>query len=69
MSADEETAVSLRGAAARAKPIPVLYWPVWMATLAAALVVFYAFLTPVWMAIRVIAWVSERPLFRRSGSE
>ena len=31
-----------------------------MAILAAALVVFYVFLTPIWMAIRAIAWLTER---------
>jgi hypothetical protein len=58
-------APSARAEAARARPIPFLYWPLWSATLALALVVFYGILTPVWMAIRVVAWVSERPLFRR----
>jgi hypothetical protein len=56
---------STRGAAARAKPVPLFYWPLWMATLAVALVFFYGILTPVWMLVRVAAWVSERPLFRR----
>lgn len=45
-------------------PVPVYYWPIWMAILAAALVVFYAILTPVWMAIRGIAWLSEHGPFR-----
>jgi hypothetical protein len=56
---------SPRAAAARAKPIPILYWPLWGASLAVALVFFYGILTPVWMLVRVAAWVSERPLFRR----
>ena len=42
------------------KPIPLLYWPLWMALLALALVVFYVFLTPIWMGIRLVGWVSER---------
>ena len=42
------------------KRIPILYWPLWMATLGLALVVFYVFLTPVWMAVRLVAWLSER---------
>ena len=58
-------APSARAAAARARPIPFLYWPLWSATLALALVVFYGILTPVWMAIRFVAWVGERPLFRQ----
>jgi len=36
-----------------------------MAILAAALTVFYGILTPLWMAVRLVAWVSERPIFRR----
>jgi hypothetical protein len=48
------------------KPIPVYYWPLWMATLALALFVFYVLLTPVWMGIRLVAWLSDRRLFRGS---
>ena len=55
----------LPGAAARRRGIPVLYWPLWMATLAIALVLFYGFLTPVWMLVRLVAWVSEHPRLRR----
>lgn len=47
------------------RPIPFLYWPLWMATLALSLVIFYGFLTPIWMLIRLVAWVSERRLFNR----
>ena len=56
---------SPRAAAARARPIPLVYWPLWTATLAAALVVFYGILTPFWMGIRLAAWLGERLLFRR----
>lgn len=45
-------------------PVPLYYWPLWMLILGAALVLFYGILTPVWMAIRGIAWLSER---RASG--
>jgi hypothetical protein len=41
-------------------PIPWYWWPVWMALLAAGLLFFYMVLTPVWMAIRAVAWLSER---------
>jgi hypothetical protein len=46
------------------KPIPVYYWPLWMVTLGVALIVFYGFLTPIWMLVRFVAWVSERRLLR-----
>jgi hypothetical protein len=42
------------------RPIPLYYWALWMTTLGAALVVFYVFLTPLWMGIRALAWLSER---------
>jgi hypothetical protein len=61
----ERIALSLRAQQARRKPVPVLYWPLWMATLGLALVIFYGILTPVWMLVRLVAWASERPLFRR----
>jgi hypothetical protein len=47
------------------QPVPFYYWAIWMAILGVALVVFYGILTPFWMAIRAIAWVSEHPLLRR----
>ena len=52
------------------KPIPIYYWPIWMITLAAALIVFYGLLTPIWMLVRLVAWVSERRLLKpRAQSE
>jgi hypothetical protein len=45
------------------RPIRWYHWPLWMGTLAAALAVFYGILTPLWMLIRLLAWISERPLF------
>ncbi len=41
-------------------PIPWYWWPWWMFLLALGLVVFYAAFTPVWMAFRGVAWLSER---------
>ena len=49
-------------------PIPWYYWPFWLATLAVALVLFYVVLTPVWMGIRLVAWLTERAVPRRSGA-
>ncbi len=42
------------------RPIPFYWWPLWMSLLGVALVVFYVFLTPIWMGIRLVAWLSER---------
>ena len=41
------------------RPIPFYYWPWWMALLALGLFVFYVVLTPVWMGIRLVAWLAE----------
>ncbi len=50
------------------EPIPFWRWPFWFGLLAVALVVFYGILTPIWMAIRAVAWLSEHPLLRRRSS-
>jgi hypothetical protein len=39
---------------------------VWWLTLAAALVVFYVLLTPIWMGWRALAWLAEFRARRRS---
>jgi hypothetical protein len=44
--------------------IPLWYWPFWMFLLAIGLFVFYVVLTPVWMGIRLVAWLAERRRFR-----
>ena len=51
--------------AAARRPIPLRYWVLWIVTLGAALFVFYVLLTPVWMGIRLLAWLSDRRMFRR----
>lgn len=40
-------------------PVPARYWALWLSILAAALVVFYVLLPPVWMGIRAAAWLAE----------
>jgi hypothetical protein len=48
----------------RPQPIPFYWWPIWMTMLALGLILFYGILTPFWMAIRGIAWVSEHSFLR-----
>jgi hypothetical protein len=43
----------------RRPQIPFYYWPFWMLLLAIGLFVFYGLFTPGWMAVRLVAWVSE----------
>jgi hypothetical protein len=44
---------------------PVRYWAAWWAILGAAVVLFYVILTPVWIGLRVAAWVAEFNARRR----
>jgi len=50
----------------RAKPrIPLWRWAVWSVVLAAADVVFYVLLTPIWIGLRMLAWIAEFRARRR----
>ena len=40
-------------------PVPRRYWALWLPCLALGLFVFYVLLTPVWMGIRLLAWLVE----------
>jgi hypothetical protein len=40
--------------------VPVRYWVLWWSLLAAAVVVFYILLTPIWIGLRIAAWVASR---------
>jgi len=42
--------------------VPVRYWILWWSIMVVADVVFYVLLTPIWMGLRVFAWLAE---FRR----
>jgi hypothetical protein len=39
--------------------IPLWRWAQWWTALAAALVLFYVLLTPVWFSLRALAWLAE----------
>jgi hypothetical protein len=39
--------------------VPLWRWGQWYAALAAALVLFYVLLTPVWFSLRALAWFAE----------
>ena len=39
--------------------VPLRYWALWWAILAAALFVFYVLLTPIWLGIRLAAWLAD----------
>jgi len=49
--------------------VPLRYWALWWAVLAAAVVVFYVLLTPIWLGLRAAAWAAElRSRARRAVS-
>jgi hypothetical protein len=45
--------------------VPVRYWVAWWLLMAIADFVFYVLLTPIWIGLRVVAWLAE---FRRRRS-
>ena len=40
--------------------VPLRYWVLWWSLLGASMVVFYVVLTPIWIGIRVAAWLAAR---------
>ena len=38
---------------------PLRYWAMWMWALGVAMIAFYVVLTPIWIGLRVLAWVAE----------
>ena len=40
-------------------PVPLRYWALWWAILVIADIVFYVLLTPIWIGLRVVAWLVE----------
>jgi hypothetical protein len=39
--------------------VPLRYWVIWWSALGAAIVMFYVVLTPIWLGLRVAAWIAE----------
>ena len=46
-------------------PVPKWRWATWWVTLLAADVVVYMLLTPLWLGLRVAAWIAEFRARRR----
>ena len=40
--------------------VPIRYWVMWWTALAAAMVVFYVVLTPLWLGIRLAGWLATK---------
>jgi hypothetical protein len=48
--------------------VPVRYWLLWWAMLVVADFLFYVLLTPIWIGLRVVAWLAEYRARRRRPS-
>jgi hypothetical protein len=46
--------------------VPLRYWSMWAFGLGIAVLLFYVILTPIWIGLRVAAWVAEFRARRRS---
>ena len=44
---------------------PLRYWAMWSGGLAVAVALFYVILTPVWLGLRVLAWLAVFKARRR----
>jgi hypothetical protein len=38
--------------------VPIRYWILWWTLIAVADFVFYVLLTPIWLALRAVAWLA-----------
>ena len=47
--------------------VPLWRWALWWLILGFALLLFYVLLTPIWMGLRVLAWLADLRARRRPG--
>lgn len=40
--------------------VPIRYWLIWWSATLVAIGLFYVILTPLWIGLRVVAWISDR---------
>jgi hypothetical protein len=45
--------------------VPLRYWALWWFMLVIADFIFYVLLTPIWIGLRVVAWLAEFRTRRR----
>jgi hypothetical protein len=53
-------ATGIRRSLAEKGWVPARYWALWFGLMAPALVLFYVLLTPLWIGLRIAAWLSDR---------
>jgi hypothetical protein len=61
-------APAARPALAPKPPVRWYWWVLWIFLLGVGLLIFYVLFPPVWIAIRLMAWVSERSARRRGAA-
>jgi lauroyl/myristoyl acyltransferase len=49
--------------------VPVRYWAMWWALIVLADFIFYVVLTPIWIGLRVVAWLAEFRSRRRRSTD
>jgi hypothetical protein len=59
----------VRASLERKGPVPLWRWSAWWVLLGAAMVVFYVLLTPLWLGIRLAAWLADRRARRGAPRE
>jgi len=57
--------VNATARAARERRIPIWRWAVWWLGFAGGIFLFYVLLTPIWIGLRVLAWIAEFRARRR----
>jgi hypothetical protein len=45
--------------------VPIRYWALWGVLIVVADILFYVVLTPIWIGLRVVAWLAEFRARRR----
>jgi hypothetical protein len=48
-------------------PVAWWRWATWWVLLGVGILVFYVLLTPIWIGLRLLAWLAEFRARRRSG--
>ena len=58
-AAEEDNRVRGRGHINPKGPVPLWRWATWWVALGGGIFLFYVLLTPVWLGLRIAAWLNE----------
>ncbi len=62
-------AIGVRRDLAEKGSVPLRYWVIWWTSTLVAIGLFYVVLTPIWMGLRAVAWLSDRRRSHRAGQD